>query len=342
LKREFAANLRCLSCVGSDWNVEAAREDEREIREGRLRCARCGSEHAIGGGVVDFLDPKNEGLQREIQGWIELAGPLPEYLATQMTALPYYPKGSWTHVAPDFFQLFEHFDFAGKRVVDIGAGRSWSSRHLASLGRASQVVAIDVLTNRFLGLETADLFFHDDGSFFERIRGDVHRMPLRDGWADAVFSCATLHHSSDLVALFREVWRVLRPGGQLLFVAEPSKKASIPDRRPQNAEAEHGINENLYSLAEYSHALRTVGFRFRRLVPRSIRYRLVYPDPDFQGEIPKALERLTRSERGRNFLERLLSSRLLGPILYRYWSLPLTGVASKPASDLVENRPAEN
>jgi SAM-dependent methyltransferase len=197
------------------------------------------------------------------------------------------------------------------------------------MGRAAEVVALDVLTTPYLGLETADLFFREDNIFFERIRGDVHRMPLRDGWADVVFSCATLHHSSDLEALFREIWRVLRPGGHFLFLSEPCKKASIEEHQPQNAETAHGINEHIYSLTEYMRPLRRVGFRYRRLVPRSIRYRLVYPDLDFQGGIPKPLLGLTRSERGRNLIESAAGSPLLGPLLYRYWSLPLTVLAQK-------------
>ncbi|MGH9366317.1 MAG: methyltransferase domain-containing protein [Thermoanaerobaculia bacterium] len=340
MKREFVQNLRCTACGGSSWEIAAEQEDEREVREGRLRCSGCAAEHRITRGVLDMLDAGDEALQREVKGWIELAGPLGENLVSTMTALPYYPHDPWPQLAPDFFQVFEHFDFAGKRVVDIGAGRAWSSRFLASMGRATEVVAIDVLTDRFLGLETADIFFKEDGIFFERIRGDVHRMPLRDGWADVVFSCATLHHSSDLEALYREIWRLLRPGGHFLFISEPSKKASIPEHQPQNAETAHGINEHIYSLAEYAQPLRRVGFRFRRLVPRSIRYRLLYPDPDFQGGIPKPVRRFTRTERGRDLLESLAGSRLFGPILYRYWSLPLTVLARKPGGSSAREGPA--
>jgi ubiquinone/menaquinone biosynthesis C-methylase UbiE len=329
LKKDFVADLQCVACGKSEWRLSIATEDEREVREGVLTCGGCGAEHRITRGVADFLDASDEALEREVKGWIELAGPLGDHLVPTMAALPYYPHDPWPQLAPDFFQIFEHFDFTGKRVVDIGAGRSWSSRFIATMGRASQVVALDVLTTPYLGLETADFYFREDGTFFERIRGDVHRMPLRDGWADAVFSCATLHHSSDLETLFRQVWRVLRPGGVLLFISEPCKKASIEETQPQNAETAHGINEHIYSFAEYATPLRKAGFRFRRLVPRSIRYRLVYPDSEFQGGIPKSLLPFTRTDRGRDALERLVGSRLLGPILYRYWSLPLTVLARK-------------
>lgn len=333
MKRGFVQQLRCVVCAQSGWELTVEEEDEREVREGGLRCVACGSEHRITRGVADFLDSQDEGLQREVKGWIDLArelvGPLGEHLVPTMTALPYYPHGTWLEVGPDFFQVFEHFSFAGKKIVDLGAGRSWSARHLATLGQAAEIVALDVLTTPFLGLETADIFFREDNVFFERIRGDMHRIPLSTGWADVVFACATLHHSSDLEGLFREIRRVLRPGGHLLFVSEPSKRASIREDRPQNAETEHGINEHVYSLRQYLEPLRALGFSARRLVPRSIRYRLVYPNEDFQGAIPKPLLPLTRTELGRGLIQALARSRLFGGILYRYWSLPLTVLAER-------------
>jgi ubiquinone/menaquinone biosynthesis C-methylase UbiE/uncharacterized protein YbaR (Trm112 family) len=330
LKIDFIESLRCSPCGRTDWRLEIRAQDEREVREGELRCSGCMTAYPIRGGVVDFLDPTDESLQKEVNGWIELAGPLGEHLVPTMAALPYYPHDPWPQVAPDFFQIFEHESFADHRVVDIGAGRTWSTRHIANIGRAREVVALDVLTVRFLGLETADIYFQEDGVAFERIRADLHRMPLRDEWADVVFSCASLHHSSSLNDLYEEVWRVLRPGGKFIFLGEPCKKASVEETRPDNAETAHGINEHVYSLAEYLGPLRKRGFTYRRLVPRSIRYRLVYPDDAFSGGIPFLLRRLTRSDRGRQFLERALGTSLFGPLIYRYWSLPLTVIATKP------------
>jgi SAM-dependent methyltransferase len=294
-----------------------------------VQCIDCGARYSIAEGIVDMLDPSNEELRREIAGWVEMAGGLGDHLIPTMTALPYYPHDPWLQLAPDFFQIFEHVSFMGKRVVDIGAGRTWSSRHLAAVGRASLVVAIDVLMEPYLGLATADVFFREDQIFFERLRADLHRIPLPDGWADIVFTCASLHHSSDLESMYREVRRVLRPGGHFIFLSEPCKKASIPDRHPHNAETAHGINENIYSLSEYIDPLRKLGFDVRRLVPRSIRYRLVNPDPAFEGGIPKLMRWLTKTERRRDILEILLRSRATGNLLYRYWSLPLTVIATK-------------
>lgn len=334
MKREFVDSIRCPFCRrgGMDLAVAAAidAEDEREVREGELRCQACQRTFPVRLGIPDFIDPTDEVLAREVAGWIQLAGPLHEGLVPVMTALPHFPHPPWPHVAPDFFQIFENLSFAGQKVVDIGAGRTWSSRFLKTLGQAAEVVAVDVLTTRFLGLETADVFFQQDGIHFERVRGDIHRLPLPDGWADAVFSCAAIHHSGDLDALFAEVFRVLGPGGAFVFISEPVKMESIPGNVPVNVETEVGINEHFYSYAEYTEALARAGFTFHRVVPRSIRYRLTYPDADlFQGA-PRFVRGLSRTWRGRAVLDRVLRSRATGPWLYRQWSLPLSGLAQKP------------
>ncbi len=328
MRRTFAEALRCRTCH-APLRLEVDTEDAREVRGGRLVCATCAAVYPIARGIPDFIDPADRGLAEEVAGWIRLAGQLGDHLIPTMTALPSYPRGPWPLVAPDFFQIFESFDFSGKRVVDLGAGRTWSTRFLVGLGKPAEAVAVDIMTERYLGLETAEIFFAEDEIFFERLRADGHDLPLVDGWADVVFSCAAIHHSSDLARLFAEIHRVLRPGGLLLFVSEPSKRASILLTKPDNEETAVGINENIYSLAEYQRALRGAGFVAKRLVPRSLSYRLRVTDPGFGQDMPRRIVPWARSERGRRLLLRALGTRFLGEWLYRIWSLPLSMAAVK-------------
>jgi SAM-dependent methyltransferase len=318
-------------CHGCKWTVADCASDAHEIREGALTCESCNRVFLIERGIVDFLDRADEELRREIEGWHQMAGALPESLVATMTALPSYPHAPWPYVAADFFQIFEHVDFSGRRVVDLGAGRAWSTRFLATLGRAAEVVAVDVLKRRFLGLETADIFFLQDGIFFERLCADIHRLPLQDAWADVVFSSASIHHSSDPLRLFREVSRVLKPGGIFVFISEPVKMQSIKARQPENEETLLGINEHIYSFREYRDAWRAAGFRGRQLSPRSVRYRALYPDPDFQSGLPSWVLSLTEGRRRRRLLSRLLRGRWTGPLVYRYANLPLTCILTKRA-----------
>jgi ubiquinone/menaquinone biosynthesis C-methylase UbiE len=52
---------------------------------------------------------------------------------------------------------------------------------------------------------------------------DAERIPYDDNSFDLVVGHAVLHHIPDLPAAFREILRVLKPGGRFVFAGEPTK-----------------------------------------------------------------------------------------------------------------------
>lgn len=52
---------------------------------------------------------------------------------------------------------------------------------------------------------------------FDLVQGDATRLPLADGSLDTVLMFGGIHHVPDRLGLFREVARVLRPGGRFLW-----------------------------------------------------------------------------------------------------------------------------
>jgi SAM-dependent methyltransferase len=327
--------LRCPCCGAGDLELQVEARDAREVRSGSLRC-RCGGEYRIARGVADLLQPDNEVIEREIRGWREIAGfnqhDMPgaddPAMRADLMALPWGTQPPWIHVAPDFFQLFEYFDLRGTRIVDLGAGRTWSSRYLAAFGGA-EVIAVDPMLDMTLGLHTADIYLERNDCYFERLRADMHRLPLADGWADVVFGCATLHHSSDLERLMGEVARVLRRGGLLLAISEPNKRAAILQRRPDNAETAAGINEQIYTLAEYFAAARSAGLRPRAIVPRTVRQRMLYGESNLREGLDPWLVRLLRRRCGLRLVDLMLRVPILLRWIYRRSNLPLSFYAVK-------------
>jgi SAM-dependent methyltransferase len=60
---------------------------------------------------------------------------------------------------------------------------------------------------------------------------DAETIPVPDASVDLVVGHAVLHHIPDLDAAFREVLRVLRPGGRFVFAGEPTRLGDRYARR---------------------------------------------------------------------------------------------------------------
>jgi SAM-dependent methyltransferase len=99
----------------------------------------------------------------------------------------------------------------GKRVLVVGCNRGQDCRHFVDFG-AAEVHGLDVID------EIGSEFRHPKTRYH---RAPVQAIPLPDGTFDLVYSFATMEHVSDIRGGFREMARVLAPGGLLYTVAAP-------------------------------------------------------------------------------------------------------------------------
>ena len=103
----------------------------------------------------------------------------------------------------------------GKRVLDIASGEGYGSALLAS--RAATVVGVDISADAVA--DAAQNYRRDNLSFRT---GSCSAIPLADASVDVVVSFETLEHHGEHEEMFREIKRVLIPGGVCII--------STPDR----------------------------------------------------------------------------------------------------------------
>ena len=103
---------------------------------------------------------------------------------------------------------------AGDRVVDLGSGSGTdafvAARHT---GPSGEVVGVDMTDSQ---LAKARALAGRDGVVNVRFEeGLIESSPVESGWADVVISNGVINLCADKAAVFREVARVLRPGGRM-------------------------------------------------------------------------------------------------------------------------------
>ncbi len=97
----------------------------------------------------------------------------------------------------------------GKSVLEIGSGVGLDSFTMAKHGL--EVTALD-LTH--VGVATAHARFARHGLSGRFAVSDACNLPVGDATFDYVYSFGVLHHTADTEKSIREVFRVLKPGGQ--------------------------------------------------------------------------------------------------------------------------------
>jgi len=90
---------------------------------------------------------------------------------------------------------------------------------------------------------------------------DAARLPFAPATFDFVATFAALHHFADPVSVLREAARVVRPGGFIAVMCEPTGHELGEPRANILEVLEHGVNEQIFSLDEYAAMFHAAGLR---------------------------------------------------------------------------------
>ncbi len=147
----------------------------------------------------------------------------------------------------------------GEIVLDLGSGGGIDVLLSAKrVGPAGHAIGLDMTDEM---LELARRNAADAGvSNVTFLRGTIEDMPLPDASVDVVISNCVVDLAADKPAVFREIARVLRPGGRIGISDIVASNELSPDERLERG-SYAGCIAGALSFAEYEAGLREAGLQ---------------------------------------------------------------------------------
>lgn len=147
---------------------------------------------------------------------------------------------------------------SGEVVLDLGSGGGLDCFLAARLvGPTGRVIGVDMTPEM---MERASATARQLGlSNVEFRRGYLEDLPVEDGSVDVVISNCVINLSPDKPRVFREMFRVLRPGGRL-SLADTVSKGPLPPALREDPMAWNACIGGALEVGEYIRGLEEAGF----------------------------------------------------------------------------------
>jgi len=160
----------------------------------------------------------------------------------------------------------------GETVLDLGSGPGFDSFLAAQkVGKTGKVIGID-MTPEMIAKARENARKGDYKNVEFRL-GEIEKLPAEDNSVDIVISNCVINLSPDKEKVFKEAFRVLKPGGRLM-VSDLVLLKELPESVKNSEAAYIGCIAGAMLKKDYINAARKAGFKDLKIV----------------GEVPFAIE----------------------------------------------------
>jgi len=147
----------------------------------------------------------------------------------------------------------------GETVVDLGSGAGFDCFLAANgVGKTGRVIGVD-MTPEMIEKARENV---EKGSYtnVEFRLGEIEHLPVADNTANIVISNCVINLTPDKSIVFKEVFRILKPGGRLM-VSDIVLLKELPDFIKNSAAAYIGCISGALMKEEYIATIKAAGFR---------------------------------------------------------------------------------
>lgn len=151
----------------------------------------------------------------------------------------------------------------GEVVLDLGSGAGFDCfLASASVGQDGKVIGVDMTPEM---VEKARNTARKNG--FENVEfrlGEIENLPVADESIDAVISNCVINLSTDKEKVYREMYRVLKPGGRIA-ISDIALLRELPEKIRKSMEAYVGCVGGAILVDKYKRIVETSGLKDTRV-----------------------------------------------------------------------------
>jgi arsenite methyltransferase len=146
----------------------------------------------------------------------------------------------------------------GETVLDLGSGAGFDCFLAAEkVGKGGRVIGVDMTPEMIAkARENAQKGGYENVEFRH---GDIERLPVEGGEVDVIISNCVINLAPDKLKVFREAFRVLKPGGRLM-VSDIVLLKELPDAVKKSADAYAACISGALLKEQYLGAIAAAGF----------------------------------------------------------------------------------
>lgn len=152
----------------------------------------------------------------------------------------------------------------GETVLDLGSGAGFDCFLAANkVGKKGKIIGVDMTPEMIdKARENARKGNYENVEF--RL-GEIENLPAADNSVDVIISNCVINLAPDKNRVFKEAFRVLKPGGRL-HVSDLVLLADLPEEIKNSVEAYIGCLSGAIKKNEYMNAITNAGFRDVRIM----------------------------------------------------------------------------